>query len=832
MERPTYGWNNFYASIRASGFHLLFNIIIIALFFFIGQTIDMVQQIEGVKGGFSMKLVGLFFSIVLFSLLSWSSLRMIFDLTTLSRSGQTFDSTIYYLTSPEDSDRDTYYGGKFGIAFPRFIAVLLPLVISVFSFVKGYTDVGIYSCAAAIFIFVLLVLRSKVEFQGIQILSHRVIFGSLFVTVLVLTFFAIVTPFLFTRIVFGLNLILIGLGSMLFGLTLVSHIFFDFLRTRKKDSGMHGFISRPYPIILFAIVVPLIVGAVPWSDNHEIRLIDEEDMREGEENTLARKYTSLEDAFEAFKTHALQNGIIVEHQNDTKIVPVFFIASQGGGLRAAYWTSLALSHLERQLPGFENNIFALTGASGGSVGNAIYLASRQLDDSQIEKLTCEKSGYIDELIPKDPSSSNKRFCLLDKAVGQDYLSSVTTSFLYNDLLYTYLPIPIPGYDRDRATYLEQSFERGFSNVYLQGMSAKDKRKAGLAQSYMTLYSKAENAPWQPILMGTTTVQELGMLGLYAPFSTNADAFSNKIDLYEKIKAHNEIKGLFDMRISTVALNSARFPYITPTGTLDATKERSEKLHLADAGYFDNFGASVTTDMISTLFLGKQSVSQLSAQKNGDATNCNDENKSNDSDGNAESAETAQTTEANSENSNETQSADKPPVFVPIPVILTNSLFDAFETKEQTDDTRFDIRKPAIHSGTKSWFAHEISSPLQALLSIRGGLANTMLHEMIGQQAHFKDYVCELKNDDAQSAQLESVLFNKEPIIVLNYKDIGTPSSDPTKAKNEELKGIDPPLGWWLSEKSKCKLSTQVFHYFDSQQDVESALARCDNYGTD
>ncbi|GEM_PF-1282922 len=804
MEKPTYGWQNLYVSISASGFHLVFNIIIIALFFVVGQTVDMVQQIDSSDSLFSAKLIGLFFYIVYFSLLCWSSLRMIFDLSTLSACEQSFDSAIEYLTSPEDNDRTVYYGGKFGIAFPRFIAVLLPLFISVFSFIKGYDNVGIYSLAAAVFIFLLLVVRNSIEIGGEQVLSHRGIFAFLLVTVVILSGFAIFLPSLFTFIIFGLNLILIGLGSMMFGLTLASYLFFDIFRSRKKDSAFYGFIKRPYPIFIFAIGVPIIAGVLPWSDNHQIRMFDDE------ETTIERQYDSLDEAFTTFTSHVLEKGIAYQLDENTKIVPVFFVASQGGGLRAAYWTSLALAHLETQLPGFENNIFALTGASGGSVGNAIYLASRQINDARIENLSCQPSEYLKELARQNVESFTSRFCLLDKAVGKDYLSSVTTSFLYNDLLYSFAPLPIPIYSRDRAAYLEKAFERGFENVYLK--SIKNNSSAGLAQPYMSLYSGDKN-DWEPILMGTATVQELGMLALYAPFKINADVFSNKIDLFEIINEDANLSELTDMRISTVALNSARFPYITPTGTIDATKDRADKLHLADAGYFDNFGASTTSDMISELFLSGKTFYD-GQQIHSYNTSFEDVN------------------EVDSQNQAKTQEEI---IFLPIPVILTNSLFEGLQDANNNIDkkelgaldTRFNTDRPAIHTDTSSWFAHEITSPLQALVSIRGGLANTMLHEMIEQQERFIDDVNRLKgSSDIAANNLSRMLFNNKPMIVFNYNDLNTDSPDIKGRVNDEQKGINPPLGWWLSDRSKCKLSTQIIHYFQSSDLIAAALAQC------
>ena len=49
----------------------------------------------------------------------------------------------------------------------------------------------------------------------------------------------------------------------------------------------------------------------------------------------------------------------------TKPYPVFFIAAEGGGARAAYWTSTLLAGLEERYPGFTEHIYAISGVFRG-----------------------------------------------------------------------------------------------------------------------------------------------------------------------------------------------------------------------------------------------------------------------------------------------------------------------------------------------------------------------------------------------------------------------------------------------------------------------------------
>ncbi|MEM0912438.1 MAG: hypothetical protein AAGJ37_15795, partial [Pseudomonadota bacterium] len=262
-----------------------------------------------------------------------------------------------------------------------------------------------------------------------------------------------------------------------------------------------------------------------------------------------------------------------------------------------------------------------------------------------------------------------------------------------------------------------------------------------------------------------------------------------------------------------------------------------------AGYFDNYGASVTTDMISELFLSDAVDSTATLEEDKDAAPASE------LDDTIEATETSEPTETNVtsvpietaemvETDKTLKTAASEPIFLPIPVVLTNSLFEGASEKpsgEEIDNkvAPFDLAIPAIHKETKSWFAHEISSPLQALVSIRGGLANTMLHEMIEQQETFQAHINDVESEtgNTEAAQLSRVLFNGQPLIVMDYKNYeiedGSFEGTQTEKPSEESTGIDPPLGWWLSEKSKCKLSTRVFYFFESIDDTKNALLLCD-----
>src|SRR5205814_1339450 len=109
-------------------------------------------------------------------------------------------------------------------------------------------------------------------------------------------------------------------------------------------------------IVAFAV---FLFSACNWNDNHVIR----------HTNDPARHLPPPSDSqFTEWLKNRPDSG-------DYRSYPVFFVATEGGGLRAAYYTSLVLSAIQDRCPAFAQHLFAISGVSGGSVGAGIFAAS-------------------------------------------------------------------------------------------------------------------------------------------------------------------------------------------------------------------------------------------------------------------------------------------------------------------------------------------------------------------------------------------------------------------------------------------------------------------------
>ena len=82
-------------------------------------------------------------------------------------------------------------------------------------------------------------------------------------------------------------------------------------------------------------------------------------------------------------------------QDDSiKKFPIFFVMANGGASRSGYWTASVLSKLEDETRGdFSKNLFCLSGASGGSIGNGTFFSLLRGKES-LHRFNTSDSAYV------------------------------------------------------------------------------------------------------------------------------------------------------------------------------------------------------------------------------------------------------------------------------------------------------------------------------------------------------------------------------------------------------------------------------------------------------
>lgn len=219
--------------------------------------------------------------------------------------------------------------------------------------------------------------------------------------------------------------------------------------------------------------------------------------------------------------------------------PFVIVATEGGGIRAAYWTALLLAALQEHNPAFSRRLYAVSGVSGGSVGAAVFLA----------------------LLAGRPKESLSRAA--SDALGVGSLGPALGKMLYPDLLQRLLPRPFPVFDRGEA------LERSWTDAVDGTLESKGVFSDDFEQLWV-------DHPSLPRLFLNATPVESGkrvVLSYPAPDGCR--------DTHDGL-------AFASFTLAQAAHASARFPYISPADTLPGTIPSG--LHLVDGGYFENSGA--------------------------------------------------------------------------------------------------------------------------------------------------------------------------------------------------------------------------------------------------
>lgn len=378
-----------------------------------------------------------------------------------------------------------------------------------------------------------------------------------------------------------------------------------------------GIVSR-VPFLLFLFFAALVFSALDLNDNHRIRLTASNSgelpvQRYGETVDLNAWLATRPDREQYAKA-----GIPY---------PVFVVATEGGGLRAAYTTAQMLAALQDLCPGFAQHVYAISGVSGGSAGAALFsgLVAAQ---GQPQKATACDFRRDDLPIP---FVSNAR-----AALSADLLSPLLSALLFPDALQRIAPVAVQAASRART--LEAAFERSWRSIGCE--QDADCARNPLAGSLRSLIDGAKHPEIVPHLILNTTEVESGVAmpvstldlrpsaapratpnaanaGYAAAVETGAPQRcaedrpgSNAVRQAQALGAlradyqaparilQDELPQSADIALSTATMLSARFPFLTPAGRVDSLVCGARRY--VDGGYFENSGVWAVNSLVQTL----------------------------------------------------------------------------------------------------------------------------------------------------------------------------------------------------------------------------------------
>ncbi|MFG1281939.1 hypothetical protein [Xanthobacter autotrophicus] len=367
--------------------------------------------------------------------------------------------------------------------------------------------------------------------------------------------------------------------------------------------------------ILTALFLLGAIGVYVFGDNHAVRTLTAVEP--------AYRRTAMEPAVQLWMR---ANGCAEAPATCPRPI---IVAAAGGASRAGFFTASVIGHFldfERHKQGFSftradgskinraarddgrftpaieqalngkdiaSHIFAISGVSGGSYGAAVVAAA-----------LAARTGSAAPCPGKAPDGwfggtlAGWRDCLESMTAG-DYLTATFFGLAFHDQVQLFLS--------DRAALLEQSWEDNFArHVLAAGAKATPDSADRLAKHF--LGAPPDPDRWVPFLVLNGTSVETGqrivttdLAPTYAATSrcpsggANAECplFTHAIDF------HGMVRSDLDVRLSTAATNSARFPVISPPGSI-YQMDRDVVDRIVDGGYFENFGVESALELAEAM----------------------------------------------------------------------------------------------------------------------------------------------------------------------------------------------------------------------------------------
>lgn len=378
----------------------------------------------------------------------------------------------------------------------------------------------------------------------------------------------------------------------------------EYVERHAPPRGLAIFGFARTPVLLFMIVWVVLMGWVERREFHDVR-----------KTLVARGWTTLE-PIAAAETGWLPAQSVPSpdrSSGERRPIPMIFVTANGGGIKAATWTALALDCVLRggttlqdprsislcesvTRPGTDRTeaVFAASGVSGGSVGLVEYVA--------------------DHRHPEWHATNWAR-----EALGDDFISPLLTWQMFMDIPRWILQFEWPV---DRAEVLERSWERAWLpeshswSEVLSPLARDEEQRLPLSDGFMQTWS---SDGWDPLLILNGTTVEDGCRFVTSPLLT-AGAFDGRNcttisrledapDDGQFFAASRDIESFLcpgvdsqgrsireDIALSTAALLSARFPYATPSARLRFCDAEDESVHVVDGGYRDNSGGASISEL--------------------------------------------------------------------------------------------------------------------------------------------------------------------------------------------------------------------------------------------
>lgn len=292
--------------------------------------------------------------------------------------------------------------------------------------------------------------------------------------------------------------------------------------------------------------------------------------------------------------------------------PVLFVVASGGGIRAGYWTDIALRCVLEGQPEFERSDSAVQSACGDGSVNAATARPRLFVASGISGGSVGLVTYAAHVLDGEAGASEWPTTHWERDDGAPTFSWL----LFSDIPSTFV---LRNGGSDRAEILERSWQKTWRTRGIE---------RGIRESWNL---RTTDTPAPLLVLNGTRVQD-GCRFVTSPLALSIDRqdtaagssdcralepFESKAPTYTPARERGDwafatsqdIADFLcpgeDVRLSTAGLLSARFPVISDSGRLEQDVDCDgepvdREANVVDGGYFDTSGASPIVELLATL----------------------------------------------------------------------------------------------------------------------------------------------------------------------------------------------------------------------------------------
>jgi hypothetical protein len=519
-----------------------------------------------------------------------------------------------------------------------------------------------------------------------------------------------------------------------------------------------------------------------WTDNHGIRTLPE--ATAGLERELIAERPKLEQRLARWLLDRREAA-----GNPDRPYPLIVAAAQGGGIRAAMWSAVSLGQLQDRDQRFTCHLFAIAGISGGSLGALAFDALLHDRYRPTSAPPCnQKTGRADasQLLKEVDTGADHFTSAAIRIFSDDFLAAITSGMLFPDLLARFVPtaglpwswLHLP----DRQYYLELGLENAWRG-YQVDQARADSSEFALGQGFLSLIERKPGETYDPALFLIASEIDTGRRWIASDVRVDPKIFVHAIDALtgQSLKDEDEVSvgpNLLAMPASTAAGNSARFPWISPPGTVPVPDaERADMPRVLDGGIVESSGAGTAADILGAL-RGWCRVVPTEDHQPAIALACRPIDEPDPKDPRRTVSRVVRCL---------------PPeagclLIRPVALQLTN---DGYDQEQTTDGSNQNAHLPSLRKALPLFV--ETLSPIGALLQSRSGRGQE-IHDALALGA-------DLRRQDAASAHLE-----------LNLEELGGSRLD------ERV-----PLTWAIIDQSGATMRERIVNQLKNDQAVVSTI---------